>query len=138
MNAGLGTITGIALAVAAWLWWHRSAPKFTTLLALVAGVGIGGLAAQLVSTLLGTVATVPGQLLGLGTAGLLAGLALVATLEVVFKGIWGKKAKPKRWHPILALVLPTIVVAGGIPLLGQLMTSLASGMAAVGRAVLGG
>lgn len=142
MNAGVGIISGMALAVAGWLWWHRNAPKLTTFLALVAGLGIGGalgaLLGQLISRLLGTIGTVSGQWLGIGGTALVAGLALVATLEVVIKGMAGKRAKPKRWHPILALVLPTIVIAGGIPLIGELMTAMSTGMAGLGAALTGG
>lgn len=142
MNVGVATLAVIALFTAAWLWKHKIAPKFTTLLALLAGVlfggALGGLLGRVINTLLGTVGTFTGRLIGVGAAAVLAGLAFVATLEVVFKGMWPKKAKPKRWHPILALILPTLVIAGGIPLLTQLMTVLSSGASELGRAVTGG
>lgn len=142
MNAGVATLAVIALFTAAWLWKHKHAPKTQVALALLAGLlfggALGGFLGTVLTTVLGAVGSATGRLIGVGAAAVLAGLAFVAFLEVVIKGMWPKKAKPKRWHPALALVLPTLVIAGSVPLLSQLMAGFSSGAAELGRAVLGG
>ncbi|OLM28108.1 hypothetical protein Ae717Ps2_6736 [Pseudonocardia sp. Ae717_Ps2] len=94
----------------AWLWFHKDAPKFTVLLFLIAGLGLGGVVGgvlgALINRAMGTIGTTTGSLIGIGTSTLVAGLALVATLEVAIKGIHPRKARPKRWHAFLALALP--------------------------------
>lgn len=139
MNAGVGAISGLAAILAAWLWYHRDAPKFTNLLALIAGLGFGGVLGSMLGNILnralGTVGTTTGTWIGIGTSTIVAGIALVATLEVVIKGMWFKRARPQRWHPFLALLLPTIVIAGGVPLLSEVMNAFADGVGNVGGAL---
>ncbi|MPZ66770.1 MAG: hypothetical protein GEU83_15100 [Pseudonocardiaceae bacterium] len=141
MNPGVAAIAGMALIVGLWLYWHRDAPKFTTFLFLIAGTGIGGYLGQLLgqalNTVLGTVGTQTGQWVGIGASTLTAGVALVATLEIVIKGLYKKKAKPQRWHPWLALALPTIIFAAGFPFLVQIMEAFETGVTTVGNSVSG-
>lgn len=125
---GIGSIVAFCLGVGLWLFAHRDAPKTTTLLFLIAGTALGGvlgaLVGQAVAAATSTIGSLTGQLIGVGGATLLAVLSLIATLEVVIKGMWPKKASPRRWHPWLALVLPTIIVAGSVPVLVQIMNAL--------------
>jgi len=118
---GLLAIGAFALGIGLWLYWRRLAPKTTTALFLVAGLTIGGwigsLLGWVLNTIMGTLGTVTGQLIGYGASTILAVVALVATLEVVVKGLWKKKAAPQRFHPWLALALPTIVIAFGLPIM---------------------
>lgn len=141
MNAGVGAISGLALVVAAWLWWHRDAPKFTTFLALVAGFGFGGVLGALIGNVLNraldTAGSTTSNWVGISAATFVSAIALVATLEVFIKGMWPKKAKPTRWHPFLALLLPTIVIATGVPLLTEVMGAFSSGVGNLGGAVTG-
>ncbi len=138
MTGSLLTIAGLSLVVGAWLWAHKDAPKFTVLLFLIAGLGLGGVVGgvlgALINRAMGTIGTTTGSLIGIGTSTLVAGLALVATLEVAIKGIHPRKARPKRWHAFLALALPTIVIAAGVPLLSTVMDAFSTGMANVGAA----
>lgn len=139
MNLGVAAISSFALIVGLWMWWHKDAPKFTTFLFLVAGVGFGGVLGRMLGDVLnrtlGTVGTTTGTWIGVSASTIVAAIALVATLEVVIKGMWPKKAKPKRWHPWLALVLPMIVIATGVPLVSQLMHAFATGVGNVGSAL---
>lgn len=141
MTGSLLTIAGLSLVVGAWLWFHKDAPKFTVLLFLIAGLGLGGVVGgvlgALINRAMGTIGTTTGSLIGIGTSTLVAGLALVATLEVAIKGIHPRKARPKRWHAFLALALPTIVIAAGVPLLSTVMDAFSTGMANVGAAFNG-
>ena len=136
MNVGVATITGLALIIGGWLYLHRDAPKTTTLLFLIAGIGIGGwIGATLgdwISTALGMVGTQTATWVGIGTSTLVAGLAIVATLEIVIKGLWKKKAKPRRWHPWLALALPTIIAAASVPILVEIVNAFTSAVTQVG------
>jgi hypothetical protein len=115
MNAGAGSVAVIALVIGGWLWWHRDAPRTTTACFLVAGLGFGGALGNLIATALSR-AFAPGAAVSGWGSVLLAALvaaAFVATFEVFVKGIGTtrRKAKPRRWHPWLALALPTILVA---------------------------
>lgn len=125
---GVGSLTAFCLGIGLWLYAHKNAKKTTTFLFLVAGTAIGGYLGSLiggaVSTAVNTVGTLTAQLIGVGGSTLLAVVSVIATLEVVVKGIWKKTAKPKRWHPWLALALPTIIVAGSVPVLIQLMDAV--------------
>ena len=139
MNWGVASICAVALVVGAWTYWHKDAPKFTTFLFLVGGIGFGGALGKWIgdhlSQALGTVGTTTGTLIGLSTSAIVAAIGLVATLEVVVKGMHPKRAKPKRWHPWLALALPLIVTATGVPVITQLMHAFASGVGNVGSAL---
>ncbi|ANY10629.1 hypothetical protein [Pseudonocardia sp. HH130630-07] len=141
MTGSLLTIAGLALIVGFWLWFHKDAPKTTVFFFLIAGIGIGGLLGsaigQLINAAMGTVGTATGNLIGIGTSTLVTGLALVATLEVVIKGMHPRKARTKRWHAWLALALPTIVVASGLPVVTAAMDMLSTGAASVGQAFNG-
>jgi len=125
---GVGSLIAFALGIGLWLYVHRMAPKTVTLLFLIAGTGIGGWLGALiggaVSTAIGTASDVTANLIGVGAATLVAVVSFIATLEIVVKGLWKKKAKPRRWHPWLALALPTIIVAGSVPVLVELMEAL--------------
>jgi hypothetical protein len=139
MNSGVAAISGIALVVAAWLWWHRDAPKICTLLALIAGLGIAGgvsgVLGRLPTQLLHTAGATTGGVTGLAPAAIVTGLAVVAALEVGIKGVHPRKAKPRRWHPFLAMALPTIVIASGVPLLTGVMHTVSGGIASAGSAM---
>ncbi len=141
MNPGIATIAGLALIVGLWLYLHRDAPKTTTGLFLVAGIGLGGwLGAQLgawISAGLGMVGTQTATWVGIGTSTLVAGLAVVATLEIIVKGLWKKKAKPRRWHPWLALALPTIITAASVPILVEIVSAFTSAVNQVGATFSG-
>ena len=127
---GVGSIVAFAIGIGLWLYVHKMAPKLTTLLFLIAGTGIGGWLGALiggaVDTAIGTASGVTASLIGVSAATLVAVASFVAVLEIVIKGLWKKKAKPKRWHPWLALALPTIVVAGSVPALVELMNAFDS------------
>ena len=137
--AGIGSIAGIALIVGLWLYLHRNAPKFTTLLFLFAGTGIGGLVGAAIDSGVGTVtstaASTTSRLVGFSFAAVLSAICLVATLEVVIKGLWKRTANPKRWHPWLALALPTIAVASGIPVLTSIVGAVSGALGEAGAAL---
>lgn len=132
---GVGSIVAFALGIGLWLYVNKDAPKFTTFLFLVAGTGLGGLIGAAVSRgtdwATATTSDLTTTLIGMGGSTLLSVAAVVATLEVFVKGMWKKKAKPRRWHPWLALALPTLAMASGVPVLAQLF-SAASQITAVG------
>lgn len=120
---GTASITAFALAIGLWLFFHKNAPKFTTLLFLIAGFGIGGLLGNWLTGLVNMATDTAGNQtslwLGIGASTLISIVALIAALEIVIKGLWKKKAKPKRWHPWLALALPTIIAISGFPILNE-------------------
>lgn len=127
MDLGLGGWTAISivgLIVGIWLYWHRNAPRVTTLLWLNGGAVIGGIAGSFagagLAAALGVVGGAVENWLGLAISSVVAGVALVVTLEVIVKGILPfrrLKPKPARFHPPLALILPIIVGVAGFPLL---------------------
>lgn len=125
MNVGVAALTAFALMIGLWMYWRKLAPKTTTLLFLLAGFGIGGvigaLAGRAVAMALGALGSPGARLFGVGVSTIIAGVAIVATLEIVIRGLHKKKAKPTRWHPWLALMLPTIVAVSSVPLLTELM-----------------
>ncbi|GAA4554759.1 MULTISPECIES: hypothetical protein [Pseudonocardia] len=137
--AGIGSIAGLALIIGLWLYLHKNAPKFTTLLFLLAGTGIGGLAGAAIAGGVGTVtstaASATSRLVGFSAAALVSAICIVATLEVVVKGLWKRTATPKRYHPWLALALPTIAVAGGVPIISSLISFLSGAMGEAGAAL---
>lgn len=136
MSLVTAVVALFALGVGLWLFVSKFAPKTTILLFLVAGMGIGGtigvLIGRALNTVLGLAGSVSGQFVGVGTAAVVSLLALIATLEIVVKGVWPKKAKPKRWHPWLALVLPTIVAASGLPIVDTVLTYVGQAAGTVG------
>ncbi len=136
---GLAVIGCFSIIVGLWLYFHRMAPKFTTLLFLIGGLSIGGWLGSLLGTainvVLGTVGSFTGQLIGYAASTILAAVALVAVLEVFVKGLWKKKAKPQRWHPWLALVLPTIVIAFGAPIMVEAATAVTGVVEQAGAAI---
>jgi hypothetical protein len=142
MNAGIVLISVSTLVAGGWLWWHREAPKTTTGLFLVAGLAFGGALGRLIGLGLAGVfahnpaATSTGGGFGMWVSVIVAAVAIAATVEIVVKGMWRKRAKPRRWHPWLALALPTVAIAAGAPLVGPLMTGLSGGVASVGAAVI--
>jgi hypothetical protein len=123
-----------SLFIGGWLRWHRVAPKTSNTCFLVAGL----LVARLISTPLGFVVGLVGSRFG-GQGwrwawALLAVVVAGATIELVIKGVgvWRGHAAPHRWHPWLALVVPTLAIALGVPVLGPLMTGLAAAVSTVG------
>lgn len=127
MNAALGTLAVFAFVVGLWLFFHKDAPKTTTLFFTIAGVAVaaglvGQFAAALIRSLLGLATTTTGQLVGVSASALASAIALVLFLEVVIKGMWFKRAKPKRYHPWLGLIMPTIVVGTGLPVVTTILT----------------
>jgi membrane protease YdiL (CAAX protease family) len=144
VNAGAGVIVVGTLVAGGWLWWHRDAPKTCTGLFLVAGLVIGGVLGDLLGGLFThhgppTTSTSPApasSAVGVWVSVILAGVGIAATAELVVKGMWPRRAKPRRWHPWLALALPTLVIAAGVPMVGPLMTGLAGGVSNVGAAMV--
>lgn len=142
MSTGIVLVSVAALVSGGWLWWHREAPKTCTGLFLIAGLAIGGGLGRLIALGLAVVfsptATEPGAGEGFGrwVSAVVAAVLIAATAEIVIKGMWRKRATPRRWHPWLALVLPTLAIAAGAPLVGPLMTGLAGGVAGVGTAMV--
>lgn len=133
--AGTGVIAALALLFGLWLYFHDNMRKTTILLFLLAGTGIGGLVGALIDQAYGIAANatpLTTRLLGFGGAVILGGLAVILTLEVVVKGMLPKTAKPKRMHPWLALVAPTIGLASGVPILFGLYRLIATGMGNAG------
>lgn len=119
---GLSSIGAVMLVVGMWMWFHREFPRTTVFFFLCGGTVIGGFAGAAlgrgIDTALLAAATTSNRLLGIGVASVIAGLAIVLTLEVIWKGMspFKKlKAKTKRYHAWLALALPTVVVATGLP-----------------------
>lgn len=139
---GLAVLGAFAVVIGLWLYMHRMAPKLCTFLFLLAGLSIGGwlggLLGSLINTVLGTVGSVTGQVIGYGASTILAAIAFVAILEVFVKGLWKKKAKPQRWHPWLALALPTIVVAFGLPIMVEAFTAFTDLMESAGSSISAG
>lgn len=139
MNAGVAAVSVVCVAVAGWLWWHRDAPRTTTALALTAGIGFGGSLGGAIAGVLARLspAPAPGQL----TAGVIVFVLVVAgsfvgAFELVVKGLHRRRARPRRWHPWLALVLPTVVIAAGVPVLAQLVAVLSGGAGRAGEALM--
>lgn len=134
--AGLATVAVFALAIGGWLYVSKLAPKSTITAFLIAGLGIGGtvgyLLGRALAAVLGLTGGLTGQFLGVASSTVVSALALVATLEIVIKGLHPKKAKPRRWHPWLALVLPTIVVAAGLPIVTTALDFLGQTASTVG------
>lgn len=139
---GLAVIAALAFCVGGWLYAHRDAPKATTALFLVGGIGVGGVIggwlAGGLAWLLSLASTTGARLIGLSTLGAIAGIAVVACLEVFVKGIGvprRRNAHPRRWHPWLAAALPTVVIASGVPVLAALFGGLAGAAGEAGATV---
>ncbi|WP_226358648.1 hypothetical protein [Pseudonocardia sp. ICBG601] len=133
--ASTGVVAALALVLGGWLKYNGNCAKTSTALFLVAGTGIGGVLGTLLgrvfTTLSGATSTVT-QLLGVAGGTVLAAVCVIATLEVVVKGIVPKTARPKSWHPWLALTAPTLAVASGAPLLAGFYSVLARGVGGAG------
>lgn len=156
MNAtgGLLTAGGFALIVGLWLYWHRDMPRFTVFLFLLGGMVIGGLLGSLLGGLLSTgidaIGTTTGRFIGVGSATLMSAIGLVLTLEVLVHGMGirrrgggagrggGGGGGTKRWHPWLALALPTVVIASGVPLIAGLFSAVGQAAGSLPLAQLGG
>jgi hypothetical protein len=128
----LGVAGVAALAAGGWWWWLDGGhpADIPAVVALLAG---GGIAVCLAAALL--TAHLTGAWAGL-TRLVLAAAVLVLAAEVVVKGMWKGRARPRRWHPVLAVVLPTLAIAVGVPVLAPLMTGLGGGLGALGTAAL--
>lgn len=139
---GVAPLTVIVLMVALWMYLRKVAPKTTTLLFLIAGFGIGGLIGALIDravvAALNALSSPAARLFGVGVSTIIAAAAIVATLELVIKGLHKKKAKPTRWHPWLALTLPTIIAASSVPLLTELMALFSETATEIGTSVTDG
>jgi hypothetical protein len=137
--AGIGSIAGAALVIGLWLYLHDDARKTTTALFLIAGCGIGGLVGAAIDhgfdTASGTAASTTTRLIGFSAGVIVSALCIVLTLEVVFKGILKKTANPKRWHPWLALALPTIAFASGVPILMSIFGAISGALGEAGEAI---
>lgn len=129
---GVGSAAAFALGLGFWLWHKGKALKLTIFLFLIVGVTVGGLAGSLVGRLvtraLSLIGSLGGRLFGFGGALLVSALALYLLLEVftAMSPISKFSTAPKRWHPWLALVLPLIVAAAGLPIANQLLGYVAS------------
>lgn len=141
-NLGVIAVAVIALAIGGWLWWHRDAPRTCTALFLVAGIGIASIVGTLIAgalTKAGAPAEAPGSAAGKYVFIVIVGASVLAAIEVVGKGIgWGRHlpAKPRRWHPWAALVLPTVAIAAGVPVLAQIFGAFAGGFGHAGGALM--
>lgn len=145
--AGAGLVAVLATLAGAWLRWHRDAPKTCTGMFAVAGLAIGDVLGRLIGQTLAklphhgpdpsqTTSAAAGLTAGLWLSLLLAGVLLAATAELVVKGMWPRHARPRHWHPWLALALPTVAIAAGAPLIGPVLGGLASGVGGLGTAVI--
>lgn len=158
MNAtgGLLTVGGFALILGLWLYWHRDMPRFTVFLFLLGGMVIGGVFGSLLGGLLSTgidaLGTTTGRLIGVSTTTLMSAVGLVLTLEVLVHGMGIRRrggagrgggggrggGATKRWHPWLALALPTVVIATGVPLIAGLFSAIGQAAGSLPLAQLGG
>lgn len=126
-SVGLGVVAVFALAIGGWLYAHRDAPRATTALFVIAGIGLGGLTGQVLASglrrMLGLAGGAGATLLGATTLAVVSAIAVIAFLEVIVKGVGiprRRNARPQRWHPWLGLALPTIVIASGVPVLAAI------------------
>ncbi len=131
--AGAGLVALVAVLAGTWLRWHREAPKTTAGLFATAGLAVGDVLGRLIAAALAKLPPTPA---GLWLSLLLAGVLIAATVELVVKGMWPRRARPRHWHPWLALALPTIAIGIGAPLIGPLMSGLAAGIGGIGTAVI--
>ncbi|MBO0847829.1 MAG: hypothetical protein J2P20_00075 [Pseudonocardia sp.] len=141
MNAGVLGVALLALAVAGWLWWHRDAPRTCTALALVAGVAFAGVLGGTIGAGLARLSGPPPGSPGPLTAGtvmfaLVVAGCFVGAFELVIKGLHRRRARPRRWHPWLALVLPTVVIAASVPVLAQIVAVLTGAASHTGDALI--
>ena len=128
MNVGPIAVCMILLGVAAWMWWRRKAQKTTTLLALLAGLGLGlPLGLWLGSTFNRLIGSSESQI-GVVVSAVLTAGAIVVILEILIRGIFPRSAQPRRWHPWVALLMPMVIIAAGVPVVawavGGLSTSI--------------
>jgi hypothetical protein len=61
---------------------------------------------------------------------------LGACAVVVVKGMWRGRAQPRPYHHWLALVVPTVAIAIGVPGLAPLLDGLSGGLANFGAAMV--
>jgi MFS family permease len=141
--AGAALVALLAALTGTWLRWHREAPKTTTATFGLAGLALGDVLGRLIASGLARLPwpaadsaqpATPG--LRLWVSLLLAGILLAATAELMVKGMWPRRARPRHWHPWLALALPTVAIAVGAPLVGPVMSGLASAAGGLGTAVI--
>lgn len=128
-SAGVGVVL---LAIAGWMWKQEGghSKKLTILLALLGGcmvAVIGRPIGEFVTWLIGKIGTITGAYLGIGGSVLLLVGAVWVSLEVVFNGLWPKRAKPQRKHAPMAAIAPTVIVAAGVPLLAAGILAVGSG-----------
>jgi dipeptide/tripeptide permease len=142
MNAGVGVLSALALAIGAALWTKRDAPRTATALFLVAGIGVGGALGNALSGGLnrafGANLGASESRVGLAVFVVIVGASAYAAYEVSVKGIgWDKhKVNPRRWHPWAALVLPTVAIAVGVPFLAQVAAMFSGGADHAGAALM--
>jgi hypothetical protein len=134
LSLGLISQPAIAFVIGMYLFWKKLMPRITTLLWLVGGFlvsgALGSAAAATVTALVNQLGTTGARFTGFSAAAILAGLAIALTAEVLIKGAspFKKtfKANPKRYHPPLALALPTVVAASGLPVVTEVLRSISS------------
>lgn len=118
---------GVVFIIGIYTFALKKAPRITTFCWLVGGLVIGGLLAVWTGRALATAVVAAGgatqRLVGFSIATIFVGIALVMAYEVIVRGMWpkpirGVKAEPKRFHPPLALVFPTVgMVSGAAPVI---------------------
>ena len=133
MNAEALGLCMITLGLVAWLWWRRKAGKTATLLALLVGLGIGpplGLWLGRRGTgLVDSLESPAMRQIGVVLFAVLTAATIVVILEVLIHGIWPRTARPQRWHPWVALALPMVAIAFGVPVVAWAFSGLSTEIA---------
>ncbi|MGE3795751.1 MAG: hypothetical protein AB7I38_17755, partial [Dehalococcoidia bacterium] len=141
-SVGLGVIAVFALAIGGWLYAHRDAPRATTALFVIAGMGISGLIGQVFASglrrVLGLAGGAGSALVGATALAVISAIALIAFLEVIVKGVGiprRRNASPRRWHPWLGLAHPTNVIVSGVPVLAASFSGIVELAGQAGTAI---
>lgn len=137
-------VTVIALGVAAFLRAHHEAPKITTGLFFLAGIALGGVVGNGLAELIDRIAAHnastghagAGSLTWAITRVVLSLATIGACAIVVIKGMWRGRAQPRRYHHWLALTVPTLAIAIGVPGLAPLLDGLSGGLTNAGAAMV--
>lgn len=123
---------GLALlAIGGWMLFRKKSRKIVTWLWLAAGFSLsGGLVATL-GTVFGQVGGAGAKAFGVTTSVFMSVAGVIAFLEI-WHGAHPKNGTPKTHHPILALLAPILIGAGGGGLLHQLTMNISQVMGGAG------